>query len=180
MEEPLRHLNSPAPKTPPPRKVVDRSSDAGQTRQEEQMEFMAYAEPEEGLVKRRRRRKKKPTVSKAEKIREVARYLVTQGTPPRPVVIVDTLAGLGITVLSSQVSMALRGTGMELRPRRPQRPSTPEGLPDPTTLIRRVSLDDLLLVRDFIKKIGTYDKVLAAVIAYRHLGMEEVKQDANG
>jgi hypothetical protein len=180
LEEPVRRSNSPAPKSPPPMKVVDGSSDPGQSRRERQAEDQAYTEAERVVVTRRRRRRRKPKINKAEKIREVAKNLVARGKPPRPVEIVEILAAEGVAVLSSQVSMALRGTGMELRPRRPRQPSPPEVLPDPTTLISQVSLDDLLLVREFIKKIGTYDNALAAVIAYRHLGMEGVKQHANG
>lgn len=127
-----------------------------------------------------RGRKKGATINKTQEIREVASEMIKGGVRPRPSEIVEELwSRKRIRVSGPQVSMALKGTGMEFRPpREPQPEALVATLPDPTTAMSLISVEHLLLVREFIKKIGSLDKALAAVIAYRHLGMEGVKQDA--
>jgi hypothetical protein len=130
--------------------------------------------------KGKRGRKKGATVNKTQEIRAIASEMIKGGVRPRPSEIVEELWGRKrIKVSGPQVSMALKGTGMEFRPPRERQPEALLGtLPDPATAMSLISVEHLLLVREFIKKIGSLDKALAAVIAYRHLGMEGVRREA--
>lgn len=131
-------------------------------------------------AKKTRGRKKGATINKTQEIRRVASDMIKKGIRPRPLEIIKELKKEHIEVSGPQVSTALKGTGMEFRlPRVPLAPSPFEMLPDPATAMSLVSVDDLLLVREFIRRIGTLDKAFAAVIAYRHLGMEGVKREGD-
>lgn len=128
-----------------------------------------------------RGRKKGATINKTQKIRDLAREMIDGGFRPRPSEIVEELwRREKIKVSGPQVSMALRGTGMEFRPPKEPQPLSPFGIPpEPKTAMGLVSVDDLLSVREFIKKIGTWDKAMSALLAYRHLGMEGVKREGD-
>lgn len=141
----------------------------------------AQADREPALAKGTRGRKKGATVNKTQEIRAIAREMIDEGFRPRPSEIVAELwRRKRIEVSGPQVSMALRGTGMEFRrPKEPQPEASFGMLPDPAAAMSEVSVEHLLLVREFIKKIGSLDKALAAVIAYRHLGMGGVKREGD-
>lgn len=141
----------------------------------------AQAGEESAPAKGKRGRKKGATINKTQEIRAIARELIDGGARPRPSEIVEELwRRKRIRVSGPQVSMALKGTGMEFRPPKEPQLLSPFGIPpDSTTAMGSVSVDDLLLVGDFIKKIGTLDKALAAVLAYRHLGVGSVKPEEN-
>lgn len=134
---------------------------------------------EPAAAKGTRGRKKGATVNKAQKIRDLAREMIDGGFRPRPSEIVEELwRREKIKVSGPQVSMALRGTGMEFRPPKEPQPLSLLGIPpEPKTAMGLVSVDDLLSVRKFIERIGTWDKAMAALLAYRHLGMEGVRQE---
>ena len=141
----------------------------------------ARAGEEPAPAKGTRGRKKGATINKTQEIRAIAREMIDGGVRPRPSEIVEELwSRKRIKVSGPQVSMALKGTGMEFRPLREPQPEALLGtLPDPATAMSLISVEHLLLVREFIKKIGSLDKALAAVIAYRHLGMEGVKREGD-
>lgn len=119
------------------------------------------------IPKKTRGRKRKSTVNKAAKIREAARKIVDSGLPPRPVEIVEALAKEGVRVLSSQVSMALRGTGMELRPKATRRKFN---LPNLNDAMDQVEAEDLVAAKEVVVRFGTIEKAVAALVTLSHLG----------
>ena len=121
---------------------------------------------------KRRGRKKGATVNKAQEIRKVAREMIDKGERPRPIKVVDILAAKGIKVAGPQVSMALRGTGMELRPR-PGGTSSRVYLPDPFKAIRQTSIKDLGRAKEFISDMGGIEKAIVAIVAASHVGTDE-------
>lgn len=141
----------------------------------------AQAIQEPAPAKGTRGLKKGAIINKTQEIRALAREAIDEGFRPRPTEIAaELMRRKQIEVSGPQVSMALRGTGMEFRrPKEPQPAASFGTLPAEATAISQVSVEDLLLVREFIKKVGSLDKALAAVIAYRHLGMERVKREGD-
>lgn len=114
---------------------------------------------------KRRGRKKGATVNKAQEIRKVAREMIDKGERPRPIKVVDILAAKGIKVASPQVSMALRGTGMELRPR-PR--LTPEDME--LKLTKAVTLDGLNLAEEFVKRAGGFQEAIDHIVVLSRMG----------
>lgn len=110
--------------------------------------------------KKTRGRKKGATVNKAQEIRNLAREMIDNGKRPRPTEIVEKLAEKGIEVSGPQVSTALKGTGMEYRPKT---------LPDPRRSAKDVSVADLEAVRELLRRTGSMEKALKAVAVYRSL-----------
>ncbi len=117
-------------------------------------------------------RKKGATINKAAEIRAVASEMIKRGERPRPTEIARELEKKHISVKPSQVSMALRGTGMEARPSRAQFPPPFDSMPNPATAMSRVSVHDLAAVRELLKEMGSMEKLVAAVVAYVHLGVK--------
>ncbi len=115
-------------------------------------------------------RKKGAVINKSEEIRTVAREMVEKGERPRPIEIVRKLKEKGIDIVAAQVSMAVRGTGLEFRPSRAAPPPPFDAMPDPAAAMSRVSVQDLLMVREFVKEMGSMEKAVTAMIAYTHLG----------
>lgn len=108
---------------------------------------------------------KPKTASKSHLIREMARQMIADGIRPSPIVIARRLkAEKDVLVYSSQVSMALKGTGMEYRPSE----NKPDLL-DPVIAIRKISIEDLVAAKEFVQKIGDAEKALAALAAFRGL-----------
>jgi hypothetical protein len=100
--------------------------------------------------------------------------------PPRPIEVVRALKKKGIHVVGSQVSMALKGTGLEFRPA-PRRGATDlEGFPDLATAIGQVGLDDLLAAREFVNRLGSLEKAMAALVALKQFGGEGDKTSGQG
>jgi hypothetical protein len=117
-------------------------------------------------------KKRKTRVNKTEEIRSVASKMVAKGHRPRPLEIVAALKKQGIHVVGSQVSMALKGTGMEYRPQQGQRASLSHAFPDLTTAVNQVGIDDLLVAREFVQRLGTIEKAEAALVVLKQFGGE--------
>lgn len=115
------------------------------------------------------------TVNKSELIRVVARNMVAQGHPPRPVEIVETLAKQGVKVTSGQVSLAVKDTNLALRPR-----TTAVRLPDPGEALRRVGVEELTMARELARRLGSIEKALDAVVALSQLGEKIQKEEPQG
>lgn len=117
-------------------------------------------EETEETPKNTRGRKKGAAVNKSHEIRRAAREMIDKGNRPRPAEIVEKLRGQGVEVSGPQVSMALKGTGMEYRPK---------PLPDPMHSAKDVSVADLAAVKELLRKTGSMEKALKAVAVYRNL-----------
>lgn len=130
-------------------------------------------EESEKRPKVRRRRGRKAKVNKTEAIRSMASKLAANGSRPRPIEVVEALKKKGIHVVGSQVSMALKGTGMEFRPAPRRGPAELEGFPDLDTAVGQVGLDDLLAAREFVQRIGSLEKAMAALVAFKQFGGEQ-------
>lgn len=113
------------------------------------------------------------TVNKSEQIRTVAKMMIAEGKPPRPVEIVEFLAAKGIKVTSGQVSLALKGSSLALRGRGPGGVSSRVYLPDPIEALGRVRLDDLGKAKEFITRMGGIEKAINAIVAASHVGPDE-------
>lgn len=96
-------------------------------------------------------------VSKTDMIRNLARDMIDDGKPPRPLEVVDALRKRGIHVVGSQVSMALKGTGMEYRPQT-------RTIPDLGTAIKRVQPEDISAAKEYLRKMGDRDRAIAALV----------------
>ena len=105
-------------------------------------------------------RKKGATVNKAQEIRKVAREMIDGGDRPRPTKVVDILAAKGIEVSGPQVSMALRGTGMEYRSIKAS---------DQTRNMKDFSAHDLHVVKQFLGDLGSIERAVKAIALYRKL-----------
>lgn len=118
--------------------------------------------------------------SKSDAIRAIAREMVLRGQPPRPKEIVAALRKLGITVLSSQVSTALRDTAFALRQLRVDWERPPVLFPEPTLAFGQVSIDDVIKAKAFVADVGTIEKAMAALVALKQFGgesSEKIGQD---
>jgi hypothetical protein len=113
------------------------------------------------------------TVNKSEQIRTVAKMMIAEGKPPRPIEIVEFLKAKGITVTSGQVSLALKGTSLALRPSGPGGMPSRVYLPDPIEALRRVRLEDLGKAKEFISDMGGIEKAIVAIVAASHVGTDE-------
>ena len=114
-------------------------------------------------------------VNKTQKIREAARKLLEKtGSRPRPKDIITELEGEKIAVSSPQISQALSGTDLAFRQKRATRKTRPD-FPDLSTAIGLVSVDDLIAARDYVLKVGTLDKAIAAIVAFRQFRGDEAK-----
>lgn len=109
-------------------------------------------------------------VSKTDMIRNLAREMIDNGKPPRPLEVVGALKKKGIHVVGSQVSMALRGTGMEFRPR--ARPT----VPDPSAALKQATLQELNKAEEFVRSIGDEEKAMVALVALRQLRREPTQE----
>jgi hypothetical protein len=106
-------------------------------------------------------------VNKAAEIRATAQKMIDEGRPPRPVEIVDALAKRQIRVKAAQVCVALRDTNLALSHHLPRVDRSFAPLPAPAAAIAQVSIDDLLKARDFVQLMGTAEKAIAALVAFR-------------
>jgi hypothetical protein len=95
--------------------------------------------------------------NKTEEIRRIAREMIDNGKPPRPLEVVGALKKKGIHVVGSQVSMALRGTGMEFRPQT-------RTIPDLGTAIKKVQPEDISAAQEYLRKLGDRDRAIAALV----------------
>jgi hypothetical protein len=113
-------------------------------------------------VKNRPKKSAGLVVNKTAEIRAVAREMIDKGTRPRPLEIVEELwRAKKIRVAGAQVSMALKGTGMEYRPKTEN----------------KVPFEDLEAVKRLLEATGSMDRALKAIAAYRELVEEkEVEQ----
>ena len=110
-------------------------------------------------------------VNKTAEIRKVAKRLAAQGKPPRPKDIMKIRAQEGVRVLSSQVSVALRGTGLRLK-ERSSHWETPVTTPSPLEAIKKVSIDQLKAAEQFAKTVGGQDIAIASIVALGCLRQE--------
>ena len=110
--------------------------------------------------------------SKSEAIRTIARDMVAKGQPPRPKEIIAALRNLGITVLSSQVTTALRDTDYALRQFRVDWEHPPVIFPEPAVALSLVSLDDVFKAKKFVADLGGIEKAKAALVALVQFGGE--------
>lgn len=114
-------------------------------------------------------------LNKTREIRETAKALAKTGEVVRPRDVVKALQARKIDVSSPQVSAALRGTGLAVRQKRRylgrglQRP--PLRFAGPS-----VSIDDLLKARDYVERIGSVEKAIAALLAYRNFDDQKASQ----
>lgn len=113
-------------------------------------------------------------INKTAKIREAARKMIEKGRPPRPVEIVDALAAEGIDVSSGQVCVALRGTEFALKEHIGPMAHPVVSFPNLATAIGQVGLDDLLAAREFVQRIGSLEKAMATLVAFKQFGGEQV------
>jgi hypothetical protein len=113
------------------------------------------------------------TVNKSEQIRTVAKMLIAEGKPPRPIEIVEFLKAKGITVTSGQVSLALKGSSLALRPSGPGGTPSRVYLPDPIEALRRIRLEDLGEAKKFISRMGGIEKALTAIVAASQVGQPD-------
>ena len=113
------------------------------------------------------------TVNKSEQIKNVAKMMIAEGKPPRPVEIVETLKAKGIKVTSGQVSLALKGSSLALRRSGPGGAPSRIYLPDPIEALRRARLEDLRKAKDFITDMGGIEKAIIAIVAASHVGADE-------
>lgn len=113
------------------------------------------------------------TVNKSEQIRNVAKMMIAEGKPPRPIEIVEILEAKGIKVTSGQVSLALKGSSLALRRSGPGGASSRVYLPDPIEALRRARLEDLRKAKDFIADMGGIEKAIIAIVAASHVGPDE-------
>jgi hypothetical protein len=118
----------------------------------------------------------KKTRTKSARIREVAHDLAASGKPPRLKDIMKILAQEGVRVLSSQVSTALRGTGLMLKEL-----SGPWEIPvttsSPLEAIKKVSLDQLTAAREFVRRTGGQDIAIASIVALGCLKKDESAEE---
>jgi len=113
-------------------------------------------------------------ISKSEAIRQMARELVSKGQPPRPKDIVAELRKQGLEVLSSQVTTALRETEFALRQFRVDWDHPPVLFPNPTLALGQVSIEDVQKAKKFVLEIGSLEKAMAALVAFKQFGGEQV------
>ena len=118
--------------------------------------------------------------SKSEAIRAIARDMVAKGQPPRPKEIIAALRNLGITVLSSQVTTALRDTAFALRQFRVDWERPPVLFPEPALALSLVSLDDVFKAKKFVADLGGIEKAKAALVALVQFGGEGDKASGQG
>lgn len=108
-----------------------------------------------------RGRRRGATVNKTQEIRALAREAIDDGLRPSPTrIAAELMRRKQIEVSGAQVSMALRGTGMEYRRKPPPEAARPEN---------DVSVADLAAVRDFLRRIGSVEKALKSIAVYREL-----------
>jgi hypothetical protein len=112
--------------------------------------------------------------SKSDAIRQMAREMVLKGQPPRPRDIVAALREQGIEVLSSQVSTALRETEFALRQLRVDWERPPVLFPEPAMAFQLVGLEDVQKAKKFVLEIGSLEKAMAALVAFKQFGGEQV------
>lgn len=110
--------------------------------------------------------------SKSEAIRAIARDMVSKGQPPRPKEIIAALRKKGITVLSSQVTTALRDTEFALRQFRVDWEHPPVLFPEPALALSLVSIDDVFKAKKFVADLGGIEKAKAALVALVQFGGE--------
>jgi hypothetical protein len=111
-------------------------------------------------------------VSKTAEIRKAARFLVSNGLPPRPMDIVARLKKAGIVVTSAQVSTALAGTEFAFRRNREEWERPRSLFPEPTLALSQVSIEDVLEARKFVERLGTLKRAMAALVALGQFGGE--------
>jgi|688.fasta_scaffold204983_2 hypothetical protein len=136
------------------------------------------AEPERARKKKSDERKEKSpgfVVNKTAEIRRVASQLVSQGKPPRPKLIKETLKAEGIEVTSAQVSMALTNTEFAYRRNQIDWQRPPVIYPEPALALGQVSVDDVLEARKFVERLGSLEKAMAALVALKQFGGEASK-----
>lgn len=109
-------------------------------------------------------------INKTAEIRDAARKMIEKGRPPRPVEIVDALAAKGIGVSSGQVCVALRGTEFALKEHIGPKHRPVISFPDLATAIGQVGLDDLLVAREFVQRLGGLEKAMASLVALKQFG----------
>jgi hypothetical protein len=101
-------------------------------------------------------------LNKTLEIRRTASKMTATGHRPRPLEVVAALKKQGIHVVGSQVSMALKGTGMEYRFQ-----TSP---PDLKAAMKKVGLDDLEAAREYVRKVGDPEKASIALAVLKQLG----------
>jgi hypothetical protein len=103
--------------------------------------------------------KKKVQVNKTLEIRRVARQMVLEGKPPRPIEIIARLKAKGIKAVSANVSTALHGTEFAFRQSRTnwERMPPAESLPP---------LEDVHKAQEFVRNVGSLEKAMAAIVAF--------------
>jgi hypothetical protein len=111
-------------------------------------------------------------VSKTAEIRKAARFLVSNGLPPRPIDIVARLKKAGIDVTSAQVSTALAGTEFAFRRNREEWERPRSLFPDPALALSQVSIEDVLEARKFVERLGGLKRAMAALVALGQFGGE--------
>ena len=113
-------------------------------------------------------------INKTAKIREAARKMIEKGRPPRPVELVEALAAEGIDVSSGQVCVALRGTEFALKEHIGPTAHPVVSFPNPATALSQVSIDEVLAAREFVQRVGSLKKAMAALVALKQFGGEQV------
>ena len=110
------------------------------------------------------------TVNKTHAIRDEARKLIAAGMLPRPREIIRILKEKKIEVSSAQVTMACKGAGLMLRDQRTkQKDALREDLPISAEAIGQVAIGDLFEAREFVLKMGSLDRAVASLAAFRRL-----------
>ena len=109
-------------------------------------------------------------VNKTKAIRQEAQQLINEGKPPRPREIIRALAEKGIRVTSPQVTTACQGTGLMLKEVRAKQKRIQDGnSANVEVALGRVSLDDLIEAREFVRRVGGLDRAIASLAAFRQL-----------
>lgn len=110
------------------------------------------------------------TVNKTQAIRDEARKLIAAGMLPRPREIIRILKKKKIDVTSPQVSMACKGAGLMLRDQRAKtKDALREDLAISSEAIGQVAVGDLFEAREFVLKMGSIDRAVASLAAFRRL-----------
>ena len=111
-------------------------------------------------------------VNKTAEIRDAAQKMILEGRPPRPVEIMEVLAAKGIEVSSGQICVALRGTELALKEHMGAKQRLLVAFPDLTTAVNQVGIDDLLVAREFVQRLGTLERAMASLVAFKQFGGE--------
>lgn len=109
-------------------------------------------------------------LNKTAAIRDAAESMIRKGKPPRPIEIVDMLAGKGINVSSGQVCVALRGTELALKEHVGAKQRVLVTLPDVTSAMSQVGLEDLNTASEFVRRLGGLERAIAALVTLQQLG----------